>query len=46
MYDWGITRGSGTDKKENLTYRPQDAVNRGSMATFMKNLAVYMNFTS
>jgi len=41
-----ITGGSGTDISGNVTYRAQDEVNRGSMATFMKSLALYMKFTS
>jgi hypothetical protein len=36
---FGITIGSGSDNKGNVTYRPQDAVNRGAMAQFLQKLA-------
>jgi hypothetical protein len=44
MYSTGITLGSGTSGSV-TTYRPQDPVNRGAMAEFMRRLALLVGST-
>jgi hypothetical protein len=45
MYSTGITLGSGTSGGK-VTYRPQDPVNRGAMAEFMRRLALLVGSTT